>query len=123
MTIRHVVLFRLNDGVSPDHPDVQAAAAASTALSATVPGGADWRLGRDLSGRQVAAHFGGVGDFESAESLAAFLTHPEHLVAASLWARVATWSVCDLDWPERAHVRHGHLAPSSPEGEPSPPRG
>lgn len=99
MSVRHVVLFRLHDGLPPSDARVQAAVAASAGLADTVPGGADWRIGPDLSGRDVAAHFGGVGDFESRETLAAFLAHPDHLAVGSLWAPLASIIVCDVQWP------------------------
>lgn len=94
--IRHMVLFRLREGVALDDPRVAEAVAGSAALRDTVPGGADWRIGADTSGREVASHFGGVGDFEDAESLRAFLAHPDHQAAAARWAELATWTVCDI---------------------------
>lgn len=99
MSIRHVVLFHLKAGIPPDDPRVQAAVTASASLAATVPGGGSWRIGPDTSGRDVAAPFGGIGDFESREGLAAFLAHPDHGDVGMLWAPLATITVCDLEWP------------------------
>lgn len=97
--IRHIVLFRLHDGVARDDPRVAEAVAGSAALRDTVPGGGDWRIGADTSGRDVAADYGGVGDFEGVEALQAFLAHPQHQAAAARWAQLATWTVCDITIP------------------------
>jgi hypothetical protein len=100
MTIRHMVLFRLNPDVPVDDPRVAEAVAGSAALRGSVPGGEDWRIGPDLSGRDVAAHFGGVGDFASQEVLSAFLAHPDHVAAAGRWSPIATWTICDVELPD-----------------------
>ncbi len=101
MTIRHLVLFRLNDGVSAHDPRVREAVAASAELRESVPGGESWRIGSDVSGRDVAADFAGVGDFTSREVLAQYLADPRHQEAARLWSRVGTVVIADLDWPSR----------------------
>jgi Stress responsive A/B Barrel Domain len=99
MTIRHLVLFRLHEDVTPDDPRVHEAVAGSAALRTSVPGGQRWRIGPDLSGRDVAAHFAGAGDFASMAALAGFLTHPLHQAAARRWATIATWTIADIEWP------------------------
>lgn len=105
MTIRHLVLFRLHGDVRADDARVAEAVAASAALRGTVPGGEDWRIGADLSGREVSADFAGAGDFASTEALGAFLTDRRHVEAAARWAQIATWTVADLAWPPHSPVQ------------------
>ena len=100
MSIRHIVLFRLNAGVLPGDPRVREAIAASSALSNSVAGGQDWHIGPDLSGRDVAVDFAGVGDFASRDALAQFLADPQHRAAAWQWAQVGTITIADIDWPD-----------------------
>lgn len=95
--IRHMVLFTLNDDISTDDDRVRAAVAGSAALRAEVPGGSDWVIDADLSGRDIAADFAGVGDFASTHSLADFLAHPQHRAAGQRWAEIASWVIADIE--------------------------
>jgi Stress responsive A/B Barrel Domain len=109
VTIRHLVLFRLHEGVATDDPRVPEAVAGSAGLRETVPGGEDWRIGPDLSGRDVAADYAGAGDFASMATLAEFLAHPLHQAAAQRWAPIATWTVADIEWSFSHAGQHGGL--------------
>jgi hypothetical protein len=95
--IRHVVLFRLAEGIAGDDPRVVQAVAAEYRLAELVPEAAGWRFGPSVTHREVCADFAGVGDFDSLDALSRFLAHPAHRQAAGLWSGLATWSVADLD--------------------------
>ena len=98
--IRHIVLFRLADGVRPDDAEVQYAVAAEHRLAEQIPEGRSWRFGPSVTSRDACADFAGVGDFDTLDALARFLGHPAHLDAAKLWRNLATWTVADLDFEE-----------------------
>lgn len=95
--IRHIVLFRLADGVRPEDAEVQQAVAAEHRLAEKIPGGGSWRFGPSVTSRDLCADFAGVGDFDSLDTLGRFLGHPAHLDAAKLWKNLASWTVADLD--------------------------
>lgn len=94
--IRHIVLFRLNEGVTTSDARVQRACAAEVALAKSFPG-VGWTFGPDVSERPGAADFAGVGEFASNEALQAFLAEPVHREAGRLWSGIADWIVADLD--------------------------
>lgn len=94
--IRHLVLFTLHDGVSPDGAAVRRACAAETALAARFPE-VQWVFGPNRNGRAGAADFAGVGDFSSWAALDAFLADATHREAGLLWRDLADWFVADLE--------------------------
>lgn len=97
MTIRHLVLFHLLDGIDAHDPRVSAAVAVEQELARAIPGDHGWVFGRDVSRRPVSADFAGTGDFGSAEELAAFLAHPAHAAAGEAWSGLVRLTVADIE--------------------------
>lgn len=75
--IRHVALFKWNDGTTPGQ--VQTVEAALSGLPAAIPEIAGYRFGRDLGLTDGGADFAVVADFASVEDWQAYLAHPAHL--------------------------------------------
>ena len=94
--IRHVVLFFLADGVSPDDPRVVAGLEASRELGRSLPQALDWSMEPNVSDRDIAADFVAIGDFADEEALAEFLRHPHHQAAGAHWADLATLRIADF---------------------------
>jgi hypothetical protein len=76
MTVRHVVVFRLQ----PDTPDepIERLAASLLALSTTLTGLEDYRVGRDLGVNDASWDFAVTADFVDEASYLAYRDHPEH---------------------------------------------
>ncbi|MBD0739033.1 Dabb family protein [Streptomyces sp. CBMA29] len=95
--IRHLVLFRLNEGVRQDEPRVQAGARAFAELGGKVPETLSWECGWNITDRPIAYDFAINSAVADAAALTAYLEHPEHRAAVALWAEFATWVIADLE--------------------------
>ncbi|MEY9870662.1 hypothetical protein ABH931_000116 [Streptacidiphilus sp. MAP12-33] len=95
--IRHLVLFKLNDGVTKDDPRVPAAVAAFEKVGQTVPELREWQIGWNITDRDIAQDFAINSLVEDAATLQAYLTHPDHVAAAGLWREFATWVIADFE--------------------------
>jgi hypothetical protein len=95
--IRHLVLFKLNEGVTRDEPRVIAGADAFDALGSVIPELKSWQCGWNITVRDIAYDYAIVSDVEDAEALGRYLNHPDHQAAAALWREFATWVIADLE--------------------------
>ncbi|GAA2083295.1 Dabb family protein [Kitasatospora saccharophila] len=95
--IRHLVLFKLNEGVTKDDPRAVAGAAAFAELGALVPELREWECGWNFTDRDIARDFAINSLVEDREALAAYLGHPAHQAAAAQWREFATWVIADLE--------------------------
>ncbi|SFE30276.1 Stress responsive A/B Barrel Domain [Actinacidiphila alni] len=95
--IRHLVLFKLNEGVSKDEPRVAAGARGFAELGAKVPGVLSWETGWNLTDRPVAYDFAINSSVADQAALTAYLEHPEHQAAVAPWQEFATWVVADYE--------------------------
>ena len=77
--LRHVVLFRWNDGTTGEQ--VQAVADRLRRLPAEIPEISKYSVGRDLGLTEGAADFSVVAEFASVEDWQAYIQHPAHLRA------------------------------------------
>ncbi|MEU9332939.1 Dabb family protein [Streptomyces sp. NPDC048290] len=95
--IRHLVLFKLNEGVSPDDPRVAAAVASFDGLDDRIEELREWELGRNISDRPIAYDFAINSVVEDPAALRRYLEHPDHQAGVALWRAVATWVVADFE--------------------------
>ncbi|MGW4379256.1 Dabb family protein [Kitasatospora sp. NPDC004531] len=95
--IRHLVLFKLNDGVGKDDPRALAGAKAFEELGALIPELREWECGWNITERDIAHDFAINSLVEDREALAAYLGHPAHQAAAAQWRAFATWVIADLE--------------------------
>jgi len=96
--IRHLVLFKLNEGVTPEEPRVAAAAQGFAELGALVPEVASWETGWNIADRPIAYDFGINASVADADALRTYLESPPHQAAVAPWTEFATWVVVDYEF-------------------------
>jgi hypothetical protein len=95
--IRHLVLFRLNEGVSRDEPRVVAGAQGFAELGGLVPEVVSWECGWNVTDRPVAYDFAINSSVEDRDALQRYLEHPAHQTAVAPWKEFATWVIADYE--------------------------
>lgn len=93
--IRHLVLFKLNDGVGRDEPRVVAGARAFEELGGLIPELTSWECGWNVTDRPIAYDFAINSSVADAADLTTYLEHPAHQAAAGQWREFATWVIAD----------------------------
>ncbi|MER7725085.1 Dabb family protein [Streptomyces sp. NPDC096323] len=93
--IRHLVLFKLNDGVERDDPRVVAGAEAFRALGDEVPGLEFWECAWNITDRPIAYDFAINSAVADEAALKSYIEHPAHQAAAARWREFATWVIAD----------------------------
>ncbi|HSY00072.1 MAG TPA: Dabb family protein [Streptomyces sp.] len=96
--IRHLVLFKLNEGVERDDPRVVKGEGAFRALDGTIAEIRSWELGWNLSDRPIAYDFAINSAFDDLNDLRAYAEHPAHQAGVALWREFATWVVADYEF-------------------------
>jgi hypothetical protein len=97
--IRHIVLFKLKDGLTREDPRVTAASEALAALGPTLPPVLAWETHWCFGSRPVSHDFILVCDVADEAGLKAYLTDPEHQKVAAALNEVYTLSVADFVLP------------------------
>ncbi|MER7849392.1 Dabb family protein [Kitasatospora sp. NPDC096077] len=95
--IRHLVLFKLNEGVAKDEPRVLAGAKAFAELGSLIPELREWESGWNTTERDIAYDYAINSLVEDGTALQAYLTHPAHQAAAGQWREFATWVIADIE--------------------------
>jgi hypothetical protein len=95
--IRHLVLFKLNDGVAKDDPRVVAGVDAFNELGKLVPELREWQCGWNVTDRDIAYDFAINSLVDDGAALQAYLTHPAHQAGVGLWKQFATWIIADFE--------------------------
>ena len=95
--IRHLVLFKLNDGVAKDEPRVAAGVEAFEALGKQIDVLRDWECGWNVTVRDIAYDFAINSLVDDAEALRTYLAHPAHQAGVALWREFATWVIADIE--------------------------
>ncbi|MET8408666.1 Dabb family protein [Streptomyces sp. NPDC005195] len=93
--IRHLVLFKLDEGVERDDPRVVEGAAAFRALGDLIPDLRFWECGWNITDRPVAYDFAINSAVDDADALQRYLEHPAHQAGVALWREFATWVIAD----------------------------
>ncbi|MCM1974277.1 MULTISPECIES: Dabb family protein [Streptomyces] len=96
--IRHLVLFKLNEGVKRDDPRVVAGEEAFRALPEKISEIRFWELGWNLSDRPIAYDFAINSGFDDVDALRRYVEHPEHQAGVALWKEFATWVIADYEY-------------------------
>jgi hypothetical protein len=94
--IRHIVLFKLRDGVTADDPRVVTAFGTLAALGPTLPTVRAWETHRCFGSRPVSHDFALISQFADEADLAAYAAHPEHQKVLVLLNEVFTLAVADF---------------------------
>ncbi|WP_367322088.1 Dabb family protein [Streptomyces sp. HUAS ZL42] len=95
--IRHLVLFKLNEGIERDDPRVAEGEAAFRALGDRIEELRFWELGWNISDRPIAYDFAINSAVDDADALKRYLEHPAHQAGVALWREFATWVVADYE--------------------------
>ncbi|MEW2045666.1 Dabb family protein [Streptomyces sp. NPDC005476] len=96
--IRHLVLFKLNEGVVRDDPRVVRGEAAFRALDGQIEELRSWELGWNVSDRPIAYDFAINSAVEDVDALKRYLEHPAHQAGVAQWREFATWVVADYEF-------------------------
>ncbi|MEV4333792.1 Dabb family protein [Streptomyces sp. NPDC049597] len=96
--IRHLVLFKLNEGVGRDEPRVIAGAKAFQELDGLVPELQFWECAWNITDRPIAYDFAINSAVADADALKRYLEHPAHQAAAAQWREFATWVIADYEF-------------------------
>ncbi|MER7516967.1 Dabb family protein [Streptomyces sp. NPDC126499] len=96
--IRHLVLFKLNDGVRRDEPRVVAGVEAFRALGAQIPELRFWECDWNITDRPIAYDFAINSAVEDKDALQRYLDHPAHQAGVALWREFATWVIADYEF-------------------------
>ena len=95
--IRHIVLFKVKDGLPRDDGDVLRALEALRALEGVIPQIREWEVGENFSTRPVAVDFALISAFDTVQDLGAYIDHEAHRAVVGLLQKVCTWQVCDFE--------------------------
>ncbi|HBR99067.1 MAG TPA: stress responsive protein [Gammaproteobacteria bacterium] len=95
--ILHIVLFTFKDGYSWQSPAALTAEAKSKDHPSHIQEIIAWMTGRNISDRDIAADFAVAGVFTDQAALQRYRVDPDHHVGATLWAKIATWQIIDID--------------------------
>ncbi|MEU5053601.1 Dabb family protein [Streptomyces sp. NPDC021096] len=93
--IRHLVLFKLNEGVERDDPRVVAGVRAFEELGALIPDLRSWECGWNISDRPIAYDYAINSSVEDTDALRRYLEHPAHQAGVGQWREFATWVIAD----------------------------
>ncbi|GAA3053243.1 hypothetical protein VR41_07505 [Streptomyces sp. NRRL B-1568] len=93
--IRHLVLFKLNEGVERDDPRVVAGVQAFEELGGQIPELRSWECGWNVSDRPIAYDYAINSSVEDTEALQRYLDHPAHQAGVGQWREFATWVIAD----------------------------
>lgn len=102
--ILHLVTFSWRPEVTND--DVVAVIEALSSMPERIPELLSYRFGPDLGLRQGNAHFAVAAVLESAETLPAYLDHPEHvrIVKEFIAPLIATRQAVQIEIPPEAEL-------------------
>lgn len=96
--IRHLVLFKLNEGVSRDEPRVIAGAKAFEKLGGQVPEVEFWECAWNITDRPIAYDFAINSAVSDRDALQRYLDHPAHRAGVAQWREFATWVIADYEF-------------------------
>ena len=95
--IRHLVLFKLNEGVERDDPRVVKGVDVFRALDGRIEEIRSWELGWNFSDRPIAYDFAINSAFDDVDALRTYAQHPDHQAGVALWREFATWIIADYE--------------------------
>lgn len=95
--IRNIVLFKLNEGVSPQSIEVENGLKMVEALEGQIPEIREWEVGRHALDSSPYSYDWALNSlFDDAESFQRYFNHPAHLAAISHWKDISSWIVVDM---------------------------
>ena len=95
--IRHLVLFKLNEGVTRDEPRVVEGYEGFKELGDIIPELDYWECDWNISERPIAYDFAINSAVEDIDALRRYLAHPAHQAIVARWREFATWVIADYE--------------------------
>ncbi|MEE1667627.1 Dabb family protein [Streptomyces sp. NPDC003631] len=95
--IRHLVLFKLNEGVRRDDPRVVEGVRAFERLGDVIDELRFWECAWNITDRPIAYDFAINSAVDDADALRRYLEHPAHQEGVALWREFATWVMADYE--------------------------
>ncbi|MCM2580165.1 Dabb family protein [Streptomyces meridianus] len=95
--IRHIVLFKLNEGVRRDEARVVQGVAAFEELGDIVPELLSWECAWNISDRPIAHDYAICSSVADQDALQRYLDHPAHQAGVTQWREFATWVIADYE--------------------------
>ncbi|MFH8976422.1 Dabb family protein [Streptomyces sp. NPDC017890] len=96
--IRHLVLFKLNEGVDRDDPRVVKGVEAFRALGGRIEELRLWECAWNISDRPIAYDFAINSAVDDTDALKRYVDHPAHQEGVALWREFATWVIADYEF-------------------------
>ena len=96
--IRHLVLFKLNEGVERDDPRVVKGVEAFRALGGRIEALRFWVCAWNISDRPIAYDFAINSAVDDTDALRRYIDHPAHQEGVALWREFATWVIADYEF-------------------------
>ena len=96
--IRHLVLFKLNEGVERDDPRVMEGVRAFRSLGDQIDELHFWECNWNITARPIAYDFAINSAVEDTGALKRYLEHPAHQAGVALWREFATWVIADYEF-------------------------
>ncbi|MDT0464535.1 Dabb family protein [Streptomyces gibsoniae] len=95
--IRHLVLFKLNEGVRRDDPRVVEGVRAFESLGGRIDKLRAWECGWNITDRPIAYDFAINSAVDDTDALRRYLEHPAHQEGVAMWREFATWVIADYE--------------------------
>jgi hypothetical protein len=95
--IRHLVLFKLNEGVKRDDPQVVEGVRAFEQLGSQIPELASWECAWNITDRPIAYDYAINCTVADQDALVRYLEHPTHQAGVALWEPISTWVIADYE--------------------------
>ncbi|MEV6023053.1 Dabb family protein [Streptomyces sp. NPDC052036] len=95
--IRHLVLFKLNEGVRRDDPRVAEGVRAFESLGDRIDELRAWECGWNITDRPIAYDFAINSAVDDTDALRRYLEHPAHQAGVAMWREFATWVIADYE--------------------------
>ncbi len=96
--IRHLVLFKLNEGVERDDPRVVKGVEAFRALGGQIDELRFWECGWNVSDRPIAYDFAINSAVEDADACSGTWSTRPTRRGVALWREFATWVIADYEF-------------------------
>ena len=97
-SIRHLVLFKLKNGIHSNDSAVALGLQMMRSLPAQIKEIKQLECGANFSDRPIAVDFGLIVELENKSDLQSYLKHPAHLDLAKYWKPLADWTIADFEW-------------------------
>lgn len=94
--VKHLVLVKFNEGIIATDSRVQEVMSLFEQMPQKIAVIKSWHTGLNFASRPFGSDWALSSDFEDEATFNAYLQHPAHIEAVTLWRAIATWTYCDF---------------------------